>query len=211
MSSRFPVRCTPPSNKPGSWNGEHSFPNIFCTRFPKPELASHSRWALFNNFSIYLADAAYPDNLYVLIVSSRLPKGRTAEQEAEGILANERRIESEAGKAGYGYQVTEMTSEFGRTIGVTSLNPAPGSAGGPFPLTRSFLGKATDPLQSLSVHRLFTRGEDRFEIAVIQMERNGASRAELTGRLTGLADEMMQNMQKCTLAMPPKTVPPAPQ
>lgn len=194
---------------PGSWDGRHEFPGVFCTHFPMADKASQSRWALFNNFSIYLADVAYPENLYVLIVSSRIPKSRTTEQEAEALLANERNTESMAGKAGFGYQVEVLQSGFGPTIGVTTLNPAPGSAGGPFPLTRSFVGKAADPLQSMSVHRIFVRGEDRFEIAVIQMERLGTAREVLSKRLAGMADEMMQNMQKCTLAMPPKKAPPA--
>ncbi len=188
----------------GSWNGMHSWRNVYCLTFPKPEEALRLRQALFNERTIYMTDVAYPGNLFALVTVTRVPKDQTPQDVMQRIVANERSNEALARKNGLGYAVSEFPTDFGPTLGIVMTNPGPGDRNGPFPMVRPFLAKS-DRLLSMSVHRLFMRGADRFEIAVLQAVRQPpAEDADaLAKRLTGMADEMLQSLQKCTAASMP--------
>ncbi|BCB27982.1 hypothetical protein SKTS_28680 [Sulfurimicrobium lacus] len=189
----------------GKWNGKHAFPNVYCTTFPTPEKALNLRHAFFNGGAIYLTDVVYPDKLFAVIAVSTVPSSQSSEEALEKILNNERKNEAELRKAGLGYSVSELPGDFGPTVGIVAKNPTAGDENGPFPLTRSFITNPKQPIVSLSVHRLFVRGHDRFELAVLQLAPQPSTEtteAEMTARLTAMADEMVQSLQKCTASIP---------
>lgn len=196
---------------PGSWDGKFNFPNVYCTAFPMPEKAISVRQAFFNNKAIYLVDVLYPDKLIATITVSTIPADQDSLVAIEKILSNEQHSEIAIAKAGGGYKVSELLTGFGRTVGVATINPSLGNSSGPFPLVRSFFVSPSieKPVGSVSVHRLFVRGHDRFEIAVIQQAPQLSSvsvGAEMTSRLTTIADELVSSLQTCTASIPVREI-----
>ena len=192
---------------PGSWDGKFTFPNVYCTAFPIPEKAVSLRQAFFNNKTIFLVDALYPEKLVTTIAVSTVPANQDSAEAITNILNNERNNEIAMVKAGIGYKVSELSTDFGRTVSVVTTNPSLGDKNGPFPLSRSFFTSPSleKPVGGISVHRLFIRGHDRFEVAVIQQAPQLSSilvGSEMTSRLTTIADEMVNSLQKCTLSIP---------
>lgn len=190
----------------GTWRGVHSFPKVYCLTFPMPQRALKLRLAMFNANAIALTDVTYEDDLFAFIAVSTVPADQTPAEAMRRIAENERRNEVNAAGAGIGYAVSEFSTDFGATVGVVVTNPAGGNADGPFPLTRSFLAKS-DKLLTLSVHRLFARGHDRFELIALQVvpQPPAEGREVIAARLTAMADEMVASLQKCTAAsIPPR-------
>src|SRR5258706_10396911 len=64
---------------PGSWNGKHSFPNVYCVTFPSG--ATDLGHGFFNKGGIYLTQVLYPEQVSAYIVASTIPAGRSAEEE----------------------------------------------------------------------------------------------------------------------------------
>lgn len=193
---------------PGQWDGKYVFPNVYCTTFPMPEKAINLRQAFFNNKAIFLVDVPYPDKLVATIAVSTVPESQTADEALAKILSNERNNELAMTKAGIGYRVSELSSDFGRTVAIVATNPSIGDKNGPFPLSRSFFAPpsaATEPVGSMSVHRLFVRGHDRFEVAIIQIASKLSSVAtgdEMATRLSAIADDLVRSLQQCTASIP---------
>jgi hypothetical protein len=192
---------------PGSWDGKFAFPNVYCTAFPMPEKAISLRQAFFNNQAIFLVDVLYPDKLVATIAVSTVPANQDADEAIAKILNNERSVEKSMATVGVGYKVSELSTDFGRTVGIATTNPSLGDKNGPFPLSRSFFSSPSleNPVGGISVHRLFVRGHDRFEVAVIQQAPQLSSTsvgAEMTSRLTTIADEIVSSLQKCTDSIP---------
>ena len=187
------------------WDGKHSFPKVYCITFPAPEKAQELRQAMFNNNAIYQVDVPYEGNLFLSVVSSTIPSNQTSEEAIAKVLANERRNEVETKKHGLSYVVSDLTTNFGPTVGIVVKNPGPGHSYGPFPLTRSFMGDANSPLLSMSVHRVFARGHDRFEVAAIQLapkQTTESTEAEMAATLSTFADQAVASLQECTASIP---------
>jgi hypothetical protein len=187
---------------PGSWHGEHKFPPVYCVTFPRPQTALELGHGFYNRNAIYLTQVMYPENTGAFIVVSSLPAGRGAEEEITRLLSVER-----AAEAAYGttYGITEMQTGFGRAIGLKIRNVAPQAGKTPFPLVRPIIRQARAPIESLSVHRIFVRGPDRFEVATLQLApatANELTETEMTERLTALADEIVSSLQSCTARLP---------
>ena len=187
------------------WDGKHAFPKVYCMTFPSPEKAQEVRQAMFNNNAIYQVDVPYDDKLFLSVVTSTIPSNQTTEEAMVKVLANERRNEAEARNHGLGYVVSDITTSFGPTVGVIVRNPGPGNSDGPFPLTRSFMGEANGPLLSMSVHRIFARGHDRFEVAALQLapkQTTVDTEADMTTTLSIIADQAVASLQECTATIP---------
>jgi len=189
----------------GNWDGKHSFAGVYCVTFPVPGTAIDLTHAMFNRGAIYLTSVLYPENLSANIVVSTVPQGRTVEEEISRMLANERRAE---GAYAHSYGITELETAFGPSIGLRIKNVADRARNGPFPLVRPIYKPAKEPIESLSVHRLFVRGPDRFEVAVLQLAKQPAdesTESEMSARITAFADEVVKSLQSCTAALPPRT------
>lgn len=192
----------------GKWNGKHTFPSVYCTTFPTPEDAKYLSYAFFNGGGIYLVNVPYSNGLIATIVVSTVPPNQTTEEAFEKILANEHRNEAQLKEMGIGYTVNESSGDFGRTLSIIAKNASIGSENGPFPLERSFIANPQQSIKTLSVHRLFVRGHDRFEVAVIQGAPEPATsvtEAVMTTQLTAMVDEIVKSLQECTASMPIRT------
>lgn len=117
------------------------------------------------------------------------------------ILAGERTAEAAYGTS---YDITETQTFFGRTVGLKIRNVAPQGGDAPFPLVRPLITAPRVPIETVSVHRLFVRGMNRFEVATAQLAPTAANddtEAEMTQRLTLLVDGIVSSLQSCTMAM----------
>ena len=186
----------------GAWHGKHGLPNVYCLTFPSAGAATEIGQGFFNARGIFLTQVRYPDQLTVSIVASSVPAGRTSDQEVSSLLALER-----GGEASYGttYNISETQSDFGRVVNLRIKNVAPSGRSAPFPLVRPMIRPAREPIETLSVHRLFVRGPDRFEVAVFQVAPTPSTEtteAEMTARLTAIADQTVTSLQTCTGSIP---------
>ena len=186
---------------PGSWNGEHRLPLVYCVRFPAANAALRLGHGFYNRHSIYLTQVLYPENIGAFIVTSTIPAGRSEDDEITRILSGERDAETAYGTS---YNISEIQTLFGRTIGLRIRNVAPQGGNAPFPLVRAIIRAPRAPIETLAVHRIFVRGQDRFEVATAQLAPTSATdgtEAEMTKRLTVLADEIISSLQSCTTTM----------
>ncbi len=186
----------------GTWNGQHSLPGVYCLTFPAPTTAIKMGYGFFNQNGIFLTQVIYPDRSAVSIVTSTIPAGRSASEEIARLLTYERQAEAAYGVS---YNIVEGNTDFGPTLSLRIKNVAPRGRNGPFPLVRPIIRPAKEPIETMSVHRLFVRGPDRFEVAAMQLAPEAAgetTEAEMTKRLSTLADQVVNALQTCTEAIP---------
>jgi hypothetical protein len=187
---------------PGSWSGKHALPSAYCVNFPAADTAVALGHGFYNRGGVYLTQVLYPGKVGAFIVASIIPKGRSANEEVSRLLAMEKNAEA---VYGINYNITQADTAFGPTVNLMIKDVAPRGRTAPFPLIRAMIRPAKAPIESLSVHRLFARGSNRFEVATLQVAPDGATEATeaaMTERLTGLADRIVQSLQECTAAMP---------
>ncbi|WP_050476948.1 hypothetical protein [Herbaspirillum rhizosphaerae] len=190
----------------GGWDGKYAFPGVFCVAFPTPDRAKRMVTGMFNRNAIHLVRTIYDQQIMAAIAVSVVPEGRDAEAEITKLADMYRQGESASGRS---FGVERLTTGFGPTLGLKMKDIAPESRNGPFPLNiGAFYNPAKQPIESLSVHRVFVRGPDRIEVAVFQMAPQPAvaeTEAEMTRRLTDLADKLVTSLQSCTSTMPVRT------
>jgi hypothetical protein len=189
------------SFQPGLWAGKYRWTNVYCLTFPNSTDARSVEERLFNNDRVHLVRVEYPSKLMANVVISTIPSGRKADEEMRRLAEIEKSAERAYKTT---YNITESVTKFGSTLGLRIRDVAPAGRQGPFPLVRPLL-PPKDAIQSLSVHRLFARGPDRFEIAVHQFAPDApvdSAETEMTARLTNLADEIVESLQNCTAEMP---------
>jgi hypothetical protein len=187
---------------PGSWSGKHALPEAYCLTFPAADTAIELDHGFYNRGGVYLTQVLYPGKVGAFIVASIIPKGRSADDEVARLLALEKSAEA---VFGINYNIRQGETAFGPTVNLMIKDVAPRGRTAPFPLIRAMIRPAKAPIESLSVHRLFAHGSNRFEIATLQFAPDGANEgteAAMTERLTGLADRIVQSLQECTGAMP---------
>ena len=187
---------------PGTFDGKFKFSDVYCVTFPSAQNAFSFVEQWYNADAIHLVRVEYPGRFMANIVVSTVPAGRSAAEEVARLRDGERAAERAYGT---NYNITDFATQFGPTIGLRIKDVAPGGREGPFPLVRALYRAAKQPIESLSVHRLFVRGPDRFEIAVYQTapaNANDSTEAQMTERLTKFADELVASLQECTAKMP---------
>lgn len=184
------------------WHGRHALPGVYCLRFPHPERARSFSEGFLNGNAISFVRVSYADRLATYVVTSTLPPGRTADVEFQR-LQDMQRHDAEA--AGGRYRVALSGNGFGPVIelqldGVVEETPA-----GPFQLVRAQLQRVEGRPVSRSAHRLFVRGPDRFEVAVLGAA-DATSAADdgmaLAQKVTAFADELLATLQDCTAKIP---------
>jgi hypothetical protein len=175
-----------------------AFSNVYCLTFPGNG-SLKVREQMYSNNAVHLARVEYSEHLMANIVVSTLPKGRSREEEVERLLALERNAENAYMTD---YHITITQSDFGKMIGLRINNVAPSGRSDPFPLVRPLLKREKEPLESMSVHRLFVGETDRFEVAVYKSAVQGntsETELNLVNELTVLADDIVNSLQSCTL------------
>lgn len=188
----------------GDWNGKHHFPNVYCLTFPNSSQAKSVRSAYLKNNAIYLVHVSYP-NMIAAIAVSTIPKEQTSKQAFNKILKNERSNELKLKNSPIDYTVEQGNSDFGQTISITATNSRDGNKRGPFPLVRSFISSKENTLLSMSAHKLFIRGHDRFELAVIKRAPQNSDRdtkITMKKNLTSFVEQMSKSLQQCTSSIP---------
>ena len=190
----------------GGWNGSLSFPNVYCATAPSPEMAQRLTQAMFNGNAIYVGKIEYPENLLLAVVFSSIPRGRSAEGDVAKLLATNRENQERAKAGSIVYEISELVTSFGPTIGLRLNNiESDTPSTGPFPLARKIVVPPNGTLLSMSVHRLFARGPDRFEVAAMQLAPKAASDStenEMYDRLTAMVDTLTKSLQQCTGTLP---------
>jgi len=193
----------------GKWNGSLSFPNVYCATAPLPEKAKRLTQAMFNRNAIYVGKIEYPDNLLLTVVFSSIPSGRSAEADVAKLLTSNKVNQARAKAASAVYEVSELTTSFGPTVGLRINNIESDTPNtGPFPLVRKILVPRDGKLLSMSVHRLFARGPDRFEVAAMQKAPKLAFKStekKIHKRLTMMVDALTKSLQQCTSKLPIRT------
>lgn len=193
MTTSFPT---------GDWNGKHQFQKVYCTTFPTPEKAQELQSVMFNQNAINLSSVDYDGFIRAVIVVSTMPD-RTIREEISRLSNNERNF---AAESGLDTHMIETLTLFGPTIGLRINNLAPGTPNGPFPLVRATYNTTDVAIKSMSVHRLFARGRNRFEVALLQYVPDGANPEKqkiMEKQLTILADDLTNSLQECTLKLLP--------
>lgn len=194
------------------WDGKFQFPNVYCLTFPMSNETNSWEQSFYKNGAIILVDAFYPEQTIATVTVSSIPDSQNPQEAIGKIKSRELENEKKLSDSGIIYKVSESTTKFGQTISIIDSNPVLKTANGPFPLIRSFLinqeVKGKQPLLSMSAHRLFVRGHDRFEISVIQInlqKLESLSEVNVSSRLNSMADEMLTSLQECTSSMPIRT------
>lgn len=188
--------------KTGTWNGSHEFYDVYCVNFPSPEKSFGMDQSFYSNNAIHITSALYPDYLTISIVSSTLPKGRTETEEAKRLYETEVMAEKAYRT---NYNIAQRQGAFGTVTGLRINNVLPKGKNGPFPLVRPLYNAKDGAVVSMSVHRLFVRGTNRFEIAALQAAPKGAgNRAEeiLKANLEKVVDETLLSFEQCTSKLP---------
>lgn len=195
----------------GAWNGSMGFPKVYCAQAPSPEQAQTFIQAMFNGNAIYVGKILYPDNVLLALVFSSLPPGRTAEEDISKQLADNKATQARAVAASLTYEVNELQSQFGLMVALRMNNAESDSPNtGPFPLARRLMSRQDGALASMSVHRVFAKGRDRFEVAAMQVlpqaSTNPSVEKEVHERLEKLVEQLTTSLQECTLTMPERAV-----
>lgn len=188
----------------GDWNGVHGFDRVWCANFPEPAQVTSLHEGLMRGDAVYFLRAAYRDMTAAYIVTSTLPRGTTAAADMQAQLVRERANVAQATAAGARYAAQPVDTPFGPGVRVEIANVAERNADGPFPLTRPLLAGDPDHPATLSVHRIFARGGNRYEIALlgtpnpyVGKDPVGDLRAKLSARAAALQD----SLTRCTLKL----------
>lgn len=192
--------------KAGSWKGNLSFPKVYCATAPSPENAKSLYQAMYNSNSVYRAVIEYPDSLLLAVSFSSIPAGRSAEADVAKLLVMNRDIQDRLKGTPAIFEVSELTTSFGPTIGLRMNNIKSDTPDtGPFPFVRKLVTPSNGALTSMSVHRLFARGSDRFEVAAMQLapqQQTSSTEEDMRSHLSKLVDALTSSLQNCTGAMP---------
>jgi hypothetical protein len=188
--------------QPGEWNGKHEFPGVYCLTFPNPNETVGITTAAFNSNAIFYTGVSYSKTMIASIVVSTMPASRSAVDEHSRQLARERMVQQAFGG---GYEVMELDTAFGNTVGIRSRGEAPLAQGAPFPLVKAKLVPSAAVTQTLAVHRIFSRPPVRFEVSVMRMllsTPDSVEESEMLSSLSSLVDELVVRTFECTSAMP---------
>jgi hypothetical protein len=161
---------------------------------------------MFNRNAIYLARIEYPEKLLLAVAFSSIPPGRSAEEDVAKLLATNREIQDRTKNTSAVFEVSELTTSFGPTVGLRINNiESDTPTTGPFPLARKLVISPNGALLSMSVHRLFARGSDRFEVAAMQrapQPTSDSTEKEMYERLTEMVNALSKSLQQCTGTLP---------
>lgn len=186
------------------WSGHHFFQDVYCVDFPDRGSVSSLEEGLLKGGAISYFLAVYPGPTAAYIVTSTIPNGRSETEEVSLLLANEQhgmRVIN-AVPPGNRYLVDTRQSLWGTTIRLQLSDIVEDPPEGPFPLVRYFnLGEGAKQ-RLRSAHRIFVKGSNRFEIAVLgAVDATDSAEVEiaLKARIGKLADQLTDSLQQCEL------------
>jgi hypothetical protein len=172
------------------------FQDVYCLEFPAGA-DTQLQEQFFSNSAVHLVRAEYPNRTMLNVVVSTVPDGRDPNQEFDRLVEVERNLE-----AGYqtDYHLTVQGSGSDRVIHERIYDVTPGGKGGPFPLVRALFKRDDAPRLSVTSHRIFVRGTNRYEVAAYRLFESPASPEELAGAekaIDNLADQATTSILQC--------------
>ncbi|WP_423455376.1 hypothetical protein [Ottowia sp. VDI28] len=190
------------------WDGMVSFGNSFCGKVPESEKIVKHIAGLYGDGSIFLETFKYVDNTTLTLVAGRLSRGVSANEDHQRTLAHQLKVQANllARSPESTIEVSEIKANPWATVGVTFNNVISNTSDiGPFPLSKTIAYDKEKPFFSMAVHRMFARGNSKYEIAAMQPAPEpitSTTEAEMRARLTILVEEFTQSFQKCTEKIP---------
>ena len=150
---------------------------------------------------------SYKENILLTIVIGNLSKGFSAEEDHKNTLAvqlnSRKKTLAQAPHAVI--EVSEDTGNRWPTVGLRYNNVVSDTPEvGPFPLVKQIGFNFEPSFNSMAVHRMFSRGRFRYEIAAMQPAPEpitDTSEREMKERLTSIVDATTQSLQECTEKM----------
>lgn len=193
----------------GKWDGKFS-KSIFCLNFPNAENAKELTQAMFNNNSLYVIRVPYEENIVVGLAITTRPPSQSADEDIELFLKKYRSNAQRASEFSQVYEVSELATDFGKVIGLRFNNIVSDTPGtGPFPVGRGLMQRSDDKIISMSVHRFFERGPDRFELGVLKIAQEPlllSDENQMKAELTHIADQALLSLQQCSASLPLRTL-----
>jgi hypothetical protein len=190
------------SGNPNVWDGQHRFGNVFCVKFPRANDAEALAEAMYNNNTLYFSRAAYKDVTALYVVSSTVPAGRAVDVEIANLAAeNQKSVEAYPDY----FKLSQVKGLLGPSLALTVRNAKEGSRGSPFPFVRSIAIHPDGLLTSLSVHRLFVRGQDRIEVVGLRYFKEPIvkkNEADAVLALSAFVEDAADSLQTCTANLP---------
>lgn len=191
----------------GEWDGMQRFEPVYCLRHPQASRALAMEQARYNGQAIHFTRVLYPDNLAVMVVASTLPAGREPRAEYERLAAETRRaIAPMADQA----SVAELQSALGPVLETRLRNAVDAADGTPFPLRRALV-RSDGSLFTWGITRLWVRGADRIELALLQRFEEPLQPREEAQRIAQIvarADALQEALVACTATLPPRRAAP---
>ena len=179
----------------------HLLPGVFCVEFPPG--AREPMEAVFTaGDAIHLARTTYRTHA-AYVVASTLPPGRDADAELAIQRTRARSVQAQVAPL---VQTGERDGPFGPVLTMRMRDVAQRSPSGEFPLDLGFHDSAGGAPISFAASRLFVRGPDRIEVAIIARP-TGATPEQIAARqaeVDTLADGMLDALQRCTATLPPR-------
>ncbi len=185
-----------------AWSGDRAFLDVYCVQFPDPGAIGSTSEGLLKGNGISYFRAVYNSGVAAHIVTSTIPRGRSETEEFAMLLDREQNNAAATASASSAdrYQVRSGKSAWGPVIQLRLANVAQSPPDGPFPITRTLFASDDAPY-TRSSHRLFVKGSNRFEVAVLGVPKTQteADLPELEQRLEKLADRLMSSLQNCKI------------
>lgn len=176
--------------------------DTLCVDFPAGTTAMPQSRTLHDG-NLHIARVDYADRL-AFVVTSTLPDGRDAA--AEQALQWEQARASQAALP-RNLQASRIDGPFGPVVALHMRDVAQDGRSGPFPLERDFYDNPGPHPLTIAASRLFVRGADRFEVAILAGP--GGDTPEAVDRrhvqVDAWADALLASLQRCTAAIPVRT------
>lgn len=178
----------------------HELPGVFCVDFDA-ESAQPVEAVFTQGGAVHVARVVYPDRL-AFVVASTLPAGRAPADDLTRQLDTARAlVAATEGRV----DARQIDSPLGPVVAVHMRDVAETSPRGDFPLDRVFHDRPlTDPPVSIAASRLFVRGADRIEVAILAGP-GGTTDNAITARhaqVDAWANALLASMQACTASIP---------
>lgn len=192
-----------------TWDGRHSFLDVYCAEFPDPTTVRSTSEGLLNGDAISYFRVNYTRPIEAYLITSTIPEGRSESEEFERLFAQEQRNAAEVNGQAQSerYRVGKLKTKWGNVISMRIANVSVQSRDDVFPLDRAFLKTANEPPQSRTSHRMFVRGQSRFEVVAAGVpERPGdaAAVSALEKEVDTLADTVLSSLLRCAPMQPAK-------
>jgi len=191
-----------------NWDGSLLIPTAYCGKIPNPQNTTKRTIGIYGeNRNIFMERLSYKENILLTIVIGNLSKGFSAEEDHKNTLAvqlnSRKKTLAQAPHAVI--EVSEDTGNRWPTVGLRYNNVVSDTPEvGPFPLVKQIGFNFEPSFNSMAVHRMFSRGRFRYEIAAMQPAPEpitDTSEREMKERLTSIVDATTQSLQECTEKM----------